>query len=382
MLETFCHHFNRGHCRSCRWLDREYDVQIAQKEERLRQALSFFEQVALEASFRSSTRGFRNRAKMTVTGTVEDPRIGLLGVEALDEGRELLDCPIHHPRLNELFEAVPEWIRRANLIPYRIDERRGELKGLIAFYSPQSEQMYLRFVLRSRECVLRIKKLLPLMQRQFPSLVCVSANLQPVPHAILEGPEEIILSERGSIEHRLGDVVLSLSPQAFVQTNVQVATALYQTAGEWIGQLRPERMLELFCGQGAFSFFAAPNVARVVGIEINDDAVRTANQTAEALGLAHLNFRTADATQLEDELLALNPDLVLVNPPRRGLASAVDWIKRALPRHFIYSSCNVETLAKDLKELSSAYRLQKAQVFDMFPHTEHFETLVVLEWRS
>lgn len=382
MLESFCPRFNQAHCRSCTWIERDYAQQIAQKEERIREALSFFPQVPLEPPFQSAIQGFRNRAKMTVTGTVQEPLIGLLGAEALDEGRELLDCPIHHPRLNELLAALPEWIRRANLIPYRIQERTGELKGLIAFYSPQSDQMYLRFVLRSRECVLRIKKILPELQRQFPSLVCVSANLQPIPAAILEGPEEIVLSEKGFIEHRLGDLVLNLSPQAFVQTNVEVATALYRTAAHWIGESRPERMLELFCGQGAFSFFAAQSASHVVGVEINSEAVRTANATAEALRLKHLEFRCADATELGEEILALNPDLILVNPPRRGLASGVDWIQQALPREFIYSSCNITTLAKDLKRLSSTYELRKVQLFDMFPHTEHFETLVALKRRG
>lgn len=382
MLETFCPHFNQSHCRSCTWIELDYAAQVARKEERVREALGFFPSVALEPSFKSALQGFRNRAKMTVTGTAQAPVIGLTGVDALDRGRELLDCPIHHPRLNELLAAVPEWIRQGNLIPYNIESRKGELKGLIAFYSPQSDQMYLRFVLRSRECVLRIKKLLPDMRRRFPSLVCVSANLQPIPHAILEGPEEIVLSDKAFIEHRLGEVVLNLAPQAFVQTNVEVATALYRTAATWIGRMRPERMLELFCGQGAFAFFASESAARVVGVEINAEAVRTANATAEALGLKHLQFRCADATRLGAEILELAPDLILVNPPRRGLAGGVELIEQALPRHFIYSSCHLETLAKDLKRLSSAYHLRKVQLFDMFPHTEHFETLVALERRG
>jgi 23S rRNA (uracil747-C5)-methyltransferase len=261
------------------------------------------------------------------------------------------------------------------LIPYQISSRTGELKGLILFYSPESDQFYLRFILRSKECVSRIKKLLPSLQVRFPRLLCVTANIQPIPHAILEGPEEIFITEQKQIDHRLGHFTFKLSPQAFVQTNVEVAARLYQTAADWISEMKPQSMLELFCGQGAFSFFASGNVPKITGIEINLDAVNTANANAEQLGLTHLSVQQQDATIP----LKLNAELILVNPPRRGLGAAVKLIQQKLPRNFIYSSCSAETLGKDLKALSSQYSIKKAGIFDMFPHTEHFETLVWLE---
>ncbi len=312
---------------------------------------------------------------MTVTGTVENPCIGLIGSDTLDEGRELLDCPIHHPRLNEVIRALPEYIRDYQLIPYRINERKGELKGLILFYSPDSDQMYLRFILRSKECVSRIRKLLPRLQQQFPFLVCVSANLQPIPHAILDGPEEIILTDPPFIQHRLGPWTFQLSPQAFVQTNAEVATLLYQTAAKWIAEIRPAKMLELFCGQGAFSFFASNSADSILGIEINAAAVETANQTAKSLGLDHIRFECLDAKNAPH----FGADLILVNPPRRGLAESTRIILDQQPESLIYSSCSHESLARDLQILSNAYIIEKIRIFDLFPHTEHFEILVLLK---
>jgi len=313
---------------------------------------------------------------MVVTGTSESPIIGLLGDEKLDQGRELLSCPIHHPKLNQVIEALPEFIRNFNLIPYRIETRQGELKGLILFYSPGTKQMYLRFVLRSKECVSRIQKLLPSLQARFPEIQCVSANIQPIPHAILEGPEEIFVTQAHTIDHQLGTLVLKLAPQAFVQTNVEVATQLYQTAANWIAEIKPSMMLELFCGQGAFSFFAAKSATRILGIEINEDAVNTANITAKNLKLAHLTFQCMD---LQKEIPNWNADLILVNPPRRGLGISVNLIEQQHPKYLVYSSCSVATLAKDLEKLGPRYQIKKIGIFDLFPHTEHFETLVLLE---
>lgn len=315
---------------------------------------------------------------MVVTGSVEVPIIGLAGEESLDQGRELLECPIHHPKLNEVIAGLPEFIREYQLHPYRIAERKGELKGVIAFYSPDSDEMYLRFILRSQECVSRIRKLLPKLQAKFPALVVVTANIQPIPHAILEGPEEIYITERREIRHRIAEHEFKLAPGAFVQTNSEVATRLYATAAEWIRDSGVERVCELFCGQGAFSFFAAKHAKKIMGIDINPDGVKAANETAREQGLTHLKFISADAATVGDELRAFQPDLVLVNPPRRGLGAALDFP----PGNLIYSSCSLDSLTADLVKLSEKYRIEKAQIFDMFPHTEHFELLIFLAPRG
>jgi 23S rRNA (uracil747-C5)-methyltransferase len=380
-LASFCTYFNLDQCRSCSWITLDYATQLERKDQLVRDALVVFPSViALEAPAGSALTGFRNRAKMAVTGTSEAPVIGLTGGEDdLDQGQELLACPIHDPRLNELMSTLPEFIRAGNLVPYRISERKGELKGLIAFHSPGTDQLYVRFVLRSKECVSRLRALVPALQSRIPGLVCVTANIQPVPHAILEGPEEIVLTERAFIDHQLGPFRLRLAPQAFVQTNVAVATALYETAARWIAEARAGKVLDLFCGQGAFSFFAAAGAAEIRGVELNAEAVRTAQATARELGLAHLSFKSADAATIDAEIAAFEPDLILANPPRRGLAGALPLIQRHRPAHFIYSSCAIQTLASDLRGLSEDYRPRRARLFDMFPHTAHFETLVWLE---
>ena len=204
---------------------------------------------------------------MAVTGTLEKPIIGLTGEFRLDEGRELLECPIQHPRINQLMAALPTLIRQCGLTPYQIEKRTGELKGLIAFYSPLSEQMYLRFVLHSRAYIAQLNtqiSILSVLQEQFSELVCISANIQPIPHAILEGPEEIILTKRDSIDHQIGDLCLKLTPQAFVQTNFSVSTELYQTAARWIGISKAEKVLS-FLWTRSVQFFCRQERSPVAG---------------------------------------------------------------------------------------------------------------------
>lgn len=371
-MSTFCGYFNQGICQSCQWLDRDYSVQLDFKQEKLKALLNEFHSFQLLAPVPSKTIGFRNKAKMIISGTMDNPLIGL-------PDRDIRDCAIHHPEIVRVLKELPSLILAAKLVPYQIEERKGELKGVILYYSGQSQSLYLRIVLRSKESLDRLKKVVLKFQQKFPALSCISANIQPIPQAILEGPEEIYFTENKSISHQLNDVSFQLSPQGFVQTNQEMAIELYSTAAAWVKETGAEKFAELFSGQGAFSFFIQSQVKSALGIEINSEAVASANKAAIAKNLSHLKFVAMDAGAAQEQILKYAPDAILVNPPRRGLASAVELIKNCGARWFIYSSCNAETLASDLKQLEKFYHIRKAQVFDMFPHTEHFETLVLLE---
>lgn len=372
---TFCTYYNAQTCRSCQLLESEYQLQLEQKQTALEEAIHFKPMTPVA----SPVQDFRHKAKLVVTGSVQEPVIGLAGEDDLDLGREILNCPLHHPRINEVLASLKSFIQEANLPPYQIQERKGELKGLILFYSAASNQGYLRFVLRSKEALDRIKKRLPALVQNHPFLTCITANIQPTPHALLEGPEEIFFTEANSISHRIENLTLDLDPRAFVQTNETIAKALYSTAAEWIKELKPKKFSELYAGQGAFSLMAAGSYAEGLSFEINPEAVKTANHTARKHQANHLSFECRDAIHIQKEIAAYSPDLILVNPPRRGLADSARWLAESGAKYIIYSSCSYETLGKDLDVMKDKYQPKKAQMFDMFPHTKHFETLVLLE---
>lgn len=377
-MNTFCSYFNQGICQSCDLLGLEYPDQINLKETILQKSFAKLIQNKLLPTVQSPINNFRNKAKLVVTGTMENPIIGLWGAANLDQGRELLDCPLHLKKINAILPVLKEFILLAKLVPYQIAQKKGELKGVILFHSELTQQSYLRLVVRSKESIDRIKKQTAFLTDQIPGLNCVSVNIQPIAHAVLEGDEEIFMTSGSSIEHQIGSVAVSLGPRAFVQTNQFVAEKLYQTAAEWIKQSRPERFMELFCGQGAFSFFCAPYVQAGLGIEINPDAVAEAKKTAKKYKYYHLNFKSADAGKVKEEIVGFDPDIILVNPPRRGLSETCELLLYVSPKMIIYSSCNYETLLTDIQKLSTNYTLDKIQIFDMFPNTKHFEVLVLL----
>lgn len=371
-MKTFCSYYNENKCKSCDLIESSYPEQITLKQKILGHSLRELKVPAFLEPVTSIQTHFRNKAKMIVSGTLENPILGILG-------SELLDCPLHLQKINELMPALKSFITLAKLTPYNITERTGELKGLILFHGEATNETYLRFILRSKEAIDRIKKHQPILLNNFPYLKCISVNIQPVPQAILEGTEEIILTERSSILHRLGDITFRLGPRAFVQTNQVVASRLYKTAANWIKESQLKTFIELYCGQGAFSFFAAPYLESGLGIEINEDAINVANETAKEFKLSHLKFQGADAASVGEIVKGFSPEVILVNPPRRGLDKAIDVLLNSKPQMIIYSSCNHETLTHDLKKLQNEYQISKIQIFDMFPNSSHFETLVELK---
>jgi 23S rRNA (uracil747-C5)-methyltransferase len=378
-MKTFCRYFNEGACKSCDLISFDYSRQIHFKEEELTRALGDLDHKLLPTVTKESTH-FRNKAKLVVTGTLDNPIIGLWGEENLDQGRELLHCPLHLDEINQMLPLIKSFIKEALLPPYEIAQRKGELKGVVIFYSETSKESYLRFILRSKESIDRIRKKATFLFDHIPSLTCLSVNLQPVPHALLEGKEEIFISERKTIKHELQGIHFHLGPEAFVQTNQKVAVELYQTAARWVEELKVSSFLELFCGQGAFSFFAAPHVSRSLGIEINPEAIKNAERTAKELKFSHLRFKSADAGDVKKEIEDFSPEVLLVNPPRRGLGEALPLVLHSGVKELIYSSCSIDSLKKDLSELQAKYEIKKIKIFDMFPQTRHFETLVHLSY--
>ncbi len=370
-----CPHFTAARCRSCGWIERGYAEQLADKQSQAEARIRGSRLRWLPPGA-SALRGFRNKAKMAVSGTIETPVLGL--VDLKDHAVDLSDCLLYPPPLQTAFDPLRAFIRAAAIRPYSLAERRGELKYLLLTIAPSGE-LGLRFVLRSREPLSRIEKHLPALRESLPSLGPISVNLQPEHKAVLEGETEILLPGPDSLRMLLNGIPLHLKPRSFFQTHTELAAALYAQAARWVAAVRPARLLDLYCGVGGFALHCAPHAGEVIGREISAEAIASAQRSAKELGLSNARFEVADASAAAAVAGAV--DAILVNPPRRGIGAELCAAIEASPaRTLVYSSCNVDSLAADLARLPGFEALE-AQVLDLFPHTAHFETLVLLQRR-
>jgi 23S rRNA (uracil747-C5)-methyltransferase len=348
-----CPHYDAARCRSCTLIEQPYAAQLEAKQERCRELLAPFGPVDWLDPVASAESGFRNKAKMAVGGTVDAPTLGIL--DPGGAGVDLRDCGLYPASLQAALPTVAELVTRARLVPYDVPTRRGELKYVLVTQSPDGELM-IRFVLRSTEALPRLRKHLPWLLAALPQAAVVSANLLPEHKAVLEGDEEVVLTERSTLRMRVNDVDLHLRPQSFFQTNTEVAAALYRIGRDWVDAADPASVWDLYCGVGGFA---------------------SAEQSRDERGLPDVRFAAGDATAFA---LAAGraPDLAVVNPPRRGIGPALaGWLEDSGVRDVVYSSCNAASLARDLAAMPSL-RPRRGRVLDMFPQTGHYEVVVAL----
>ena len=389
-----------GTCRSCPHLALPLPDQLAAKQSRVASLLAARVPTDLwEPPAASAPERFRNKAKMAVAGTTARPTLGIL--DSAGHGVDLRTCPLHVPAIEAALPVLAGLITDLGLRPYDVPARRGELKHVLVTASPDDDLM-VRFVLRSRRHLDQLRAALPDLRRSLPQLAVASVNIQGVHQAVIEGPEEIVLTEENRLLMRLSlpvlgagtpavrcadgvELPLYLPTRSFFQTNTAVAEALYATARDWAEEAEPARVWDLFCGVGGFALALAAPGRRVLGVEVSASAIDGARAATDLMGLdpALVRFEAGDARVLDpaagDRAAgARRPDLLVVNPPRRGIGEQLATrIEASGVERVLYSSCNPRTLAADLAHLPSL-QVVRSRLFDMFPHTEHAEVLVEL----
>lgn len=372
-----CDYFDAGACRSCTLMGTGYAAQLTLKQARVADALApMVPATAWLSPVPSAESGFRNKAKLVVGGAKGSPTLGILGPDG--RGVDLRDCGLHEVGLHEAILTLAELLRSSGLTPYDVPARQGELKHVLLTHSPAGELMA-RFVLRSPGQLARVREVVPALRQAVPGTRVVSVNLQPDHKAVLEGAAEILLTEQETLPMRVNDITLHLRTRSFFQTNTAVASALYRQARAWADEIAPSSVWDLYCGVGGFALHLLDHGRDVLGIEVSPEAVLSASTSArEHPGAGRVRFEVGDATSYLQEHDA--PDLVVVNPPRRGIGPLARWLEGSDVEHVLYSSCHAGSLARDLAAMPSL-EVREARLFDMFPQTGHHEVMVRLRRR-
>ncbi len=374
-----CKHATKKECNSCSLLNCDsYEQTLLEKMEKLKEL--FDEKIILPPVGCDYIVESRNKAKISVGGTVDLPILGATKSDGTI--KEILECPLHLEEMNKILQYIKSRIKKYNLIPYSIKDKKGELKYLILYKSEQTGEIILRFVLRSKESLDRIRIFYEQdLKNVFPNIKIVSVNIQPIHQAIMEGNDEIILSESKMVKTDLGEKTLFLAPKSFFQVTSHVATKLYSKASEVINSYDSKNVLDLFCGVGAFAIFTSSKDRNVVGVELSKEAIECAKKSAESLE-GNATFIAEDATTFIQNNTT-HFDALITNPPRRGLnKEIIEKIKEIAPKVFIYSSCNPESLKRDYEDLKDTFELKEITPYDMFPLTNHMECLAVFELRD
>jgi 23S rRNA (uracil1939-C5)-methyltransferase len=376
MLTSLCPHF--GICGGCSLQHLSYQEQLASKEaelfKKLRRHVAFesWESQPLADApwhFRQKVAfvfGSGPRGRGLIMGHYERGSNRIVPVE---------ECPVHSVRGNRIAFALRDQLVKAGITAAG-PSLSGVLRHLIVRTTQDEREAVAMLIVTRNDKALRrpVRALLESADR--PEGFFININRKPGPFMV--GSETIRIDGRPQVKETVGGLSYLISPAAFFQTNVRAAGALQRCVSE--GVVGASRVLDLYCGSGLFSLPLAAAGARVVGVEENRDAVRDAEMNLRLNRIAGDNARFV-CGRVEEVLVKLPKedwDAVVLDPPRQGcprpVLSAV--FEKLAPPRAVYVSCNLDALVAELPTiLNAGYRIDRIRAVDMFPHTDHIETV-------
>lgn len=387
LLEKSPHRVNRECavaklCGGCDFWHMDYEEETRLKAERVRTCLNriggeALEEVPILAA--PTCLGYRNKAQYPVTAKKGRAcagffRAGTHNVVEMDR------CRILPEEADAVKDIVINYVNQFHISVYDEAAHKGLLRHIYVRRGAVSGEILVCLVVngeklpRAEVLIDRLKQV-----KGFTTLV-LSVN-EKKGNAVL-GDRFLTLYGPGYIEDTLCGLTFRLSPRSFYQVNHTQAQRLYALAISQAQITRTDTVLDLYCGVGTISLIMAKAAGRVIGVEVIPQAVEDARDNAARNGITNAEFLCGDAGEaaLELEAQGVHPDVVVVDPPRKGLnADAIEAIVLMAPRRLVYVSCDPATLARDVALLKKrGYELQNAQAADLFPRCAHVETVVLM----
>ena len=381
-VEAPCRHF--GTCGGCRFQDLAYEVQLAQKAQQVRDALVRIGRIAeppLEPIVpATSIYGYRNKLEYSFAAGEDGVELGFHRAGRWDEVIGIEECLLTTDVGNAIRLAVRDWAREEGLDPYDQATGEGYLRHLVDREGRNTGQALVVLVTAPGD---RFEAgYLVDVLRRFPEVRSIHWAINDTPAEQTNLPTRLLWGE-DAIEEEILGLRFRIRPSAFLQTNTEMAEQLYGLAREFAGLTGSENVFDLYCGTGTIGLALAPDAGTVWGLEISEEAVACAIENAELNGVGNARFFAGNVGQTIEELVekAGAPDVVVVDPPRAGLAGKALRRTGALAaQRIVYVSCNPTTLASDVQVLRDdhGYELVRCRPVDMFPHTPHVESVSLL----
>ena len=290
-------------------------------------------------------------------------------------------CLTEDRKADEIIVSVRNMLRSFKIQPY--DERSGSgtLRHVLVKRGFKTNQIMV--VLVTAGPIFPAKNnFVKALRKEHPDITTIVHNINPYQTSLVLGERENVLYGTGKIEDELCGLTFRISPRSFYQINPVQTEVLYNTAMEYADMSGREKVIDAYCGIGTIGLVASKRAGEVIGVELNRDAVHDAISNAKRNGIKNVRFFCDDAGEF---MLGMaqdgeRADIVFMDPPRAGSDECfLSSLVTLAPKKIVYISCNPETQQRDLRFLTKrGYKVEKIQPVDMFPHTNHVETVVLL----
>lgn len=294
------------------------------------------------------------------------------------------ECRLEDKKADEIIVTIRNMMKHYRMIPYNEDTGFGFLRHVLVKRGFTSGEIMVVLVTGTPMFPGKnafIKELL----KKHPEITTIIQNINREHTSLVLGNTEKVLYGKGTIEDTLCGCVFRISAKSFYQINPVQTEKLYSTAIDYAELTGEETVIDAYCGIGTIGIIAAQKAKEVIAVEVNKDAVFDAKNNARRNDTQNIRFYCDDAGKFMTKMAAdgKSADVVFMDPPRAGSDEAfLSSVVTLNPKRIVYVSCNPETLERDLKYLiKNGYKVKKIQPVDMFPHTSHTETVVLLSQR-
>lgn len=371
-------------CGGCLFQHITYDAELRVKEKAVQDAFIRLGKLSPEflpiLGAESRTR-YRNKAQYPFA--LDKTGQPILGFFARRSHRviSVKDCLLQPELFGKIAGTVLEFVRRNSISVYNESSGKGDMRHLYLRCGQHSGEVMVCFIVRKP---IR-KKLMPLVEiltEQYPQIKSISMNCNPKKTNVILGDSTETLWGKDTITDTMCGNAVDLSPESFYQVNTIQAERLYGAAKEFAQLTGKERLLDLYCGAGTIGLSMADAVSELVGVEIVPEAVENAKENAARAGVKNAAFFCGDAGSIAGKLAEQGtaPDVIVVDPPRKGCDEAALWaMVQMQPERIVMISCNATTAARDCAMLSRiGYAAERVQPVDLFPGTGHVECVIRL----
>lgn len=390
-----CDYF--GLCGGCKWQNLRYDQQLlwkrrhvvdaverigGLKEVRITPALpcadQYFYRNKMEFSFGAS-RWLTEEDMELEEPPRRDFALGLHIPGRFDKVLDIERCHLQSDVSNRIVNATRRFALEIDLPSYSTRTHTGLLRHLVVRTSAWSGET-MAILVTSEACPEIMDLYAERLRRETPEVTTLVQGIHGGKAQVSFTQNVRTLFGEGTITEKLAGNLFTISPFSFFQTNTKQGELLYERALAAAGLTGEERVWDLYCGAGTITLAAARSASRVLGAEIHAESVEDARRNAERNGIRNTEFIAGDLRHTIDRASELFiPDVVITDPPRSGMhPDVVRALLRLAPRRISYVSCNPTTQARDLALLSESYTIEQIEPVDMFPQTNHVETVATL----
>lgn len=289
-------------------------------------------------------------------------------------------CLIQTEISQKIAFAIQKFIIQKHISAYNEETREGLFRHIVIKVGMRTHEVMCILVLNGKKLPYE-NELVEMLVKTY-NVKTIIKNINTKNTNVIMGNQNIVLHGDGYIYDILGDYTFKISPNSFYQVNPVQAELLYNKAIEMAKLKKEEILFDLYCGIGTIGIFASPYVKKVYGIEIVEQAIQDAKENAKTNGIQNIEFLAGDVEKVFANLIEkkqIFPDVIIVDPPRKGLdKNTINNFLAIEPKKIVYISCNPATLVRDLKMLEEKYHVEKMQPVDMFPFTSHCEVATSL----